>query len=209
MRVRDVNLMLARSATAAPSADPFTKPGWLLETKLDGYRLLAEKVDGRVELETRGRISANRQFPEIAGALAALPGSFILDGEVCCVDAHGIPVFEQLQAGRKRAPGNRLVYFVFDLLMLKGKDLRGSTLLDRKRALRRLIPSQHATLGYVDHIADGGFEVFERAVEMGLEGIVAKRAAGKYVGGRAWDWLKFKPKGYHVGWKRKPRAPSN
>jgi bifunctional non-homologous end joining protein LigD len=36
-----------------PRDRPFSKPGWVFELKMDGWRILAEKRDGEVTLRSR------------------------------------------------------------------------------------------------------------------------------------------------------------
>ena len=68
VRGEDVELMLATVAEA-----PFSRPGWLFELKYDGYRLLAEKRDGRARLFYRSGMLATDVFPEIARAIPRCP----------------------------------------------------------------------------------------------------------------------------------------
>src|SRR2546427_3523888 len=72
-------------------------PGWLFELKWDGVRLLALREQGRVELWARSGARGTERYPEIAVALAPLPGGgFPPDGEVVGPDAAGHPSFERL-----------------------------------------------------------------------------------------------------------------
>src|SRR3989441_5405874 len=68
VRVEDTALMLAETRE-----QPFSKPGWLFELKLDGYRLRAAREQGEARLLTRKGNDIAAAFPEIARALAALP----------------------------------------------------------------------------------------------------------------------------------------
>ena len=86
------------------------------------------------------------------------------------------------RAVRKR--GELVTYFAFDLLFHNGRDLRPLPLMERKRRLRKLIPSDHPRLRYVDHIEEEGEFVYKHAIANGLEGVVGKRADSPYVGGR-------------------------
>ena len=42
-----------------------------------------------------------------------------------------------------------------------------------------------SVLRYVEHLDDGGAEMFEHACRLGLEGIVSKRRDGRYRSGEA------------------------
>ncbi len=99
---------------------------------------------------------------------------------------------------RGRAVGKRgelVTYFAFDLLFLNGRDLRALPLLERKTRLRKLIGKDTPRLRYVDHIETEGELMFKHAVQIGIEGVVGKRADSPYIGGRSKHWLKTKPAG--------------
>ncbi|MGD8331589.1 MAG: DNA polymerase ligase N-terminal domain-containing protein, partial [Acidobacteriota bacterium] len=192
----DVELMLATVADV-----PFSRPGWLFELKYDGYRLLAEKRDGRAALYYRSGALATDVFPEITRAVTALPyDHLILDGEVTVPDEHGKPSFSRLQRrGRlSRAPDIAAAAVAlpaalscFDLLAFADYDLRGLPLERRKEALRMLLP-RSGPLQYADHVEERGEALYEQVVKMGLEGLVAKKAAARYRGGRSTSWLKIR-----------------
>ena len=114
----------------------------------------------------------------------------MLDGEVVALDAHGRSRFQLLQnAGRNSA---RLLYCVFDLLYLDGKDLRGKTLLERKAALERILPKS-PLLQYSAHVVREGLKAFARAKRASEEGVMAQLASGRYHSGtRTREWLKVK-----------------
>ena len=183
------------------NSPPFSREGWIFEFKYDGYRVLASKD----QLLTRNKKDATAWYPEVIGALKKLRGSFVIDGEVCVLDERGIPNFEEMRGRALRKQGQPVTFFAFDLLYLNGRDLRGLPLLKRKERLNTLIGPGSATLRYVDYIKTTGEAMFEYAVKIGLEGVVAKRADSPYVGERSKQWLKFKPAGYHDGWERPAR----
>jgi bifunctional non-homologous end joining protein LigD len=114
-----------------------------------------------------------KRFPPIADALAELKQPAILDGEIVALDEEGRPRFEWLvNRGPQRGT---LVYYVFDLLMLDGKDLRQLPLLKRKQRLARLLTG-HPRLPVVECIQNDGIAMFAGALALRVEGIVAKDA---------------------------------
>ena len=119
-----------------------------------------------------------------------LPASeAVLDGEIVAFDAKGVSDFQQLQAALSADDGAAsLVYEVFDLLFLNGKDLRDKPLEKRKAALETLkLPADRGLLRYSEHIVGAGTEAFAAAERQGLEGIISKRRDRPYVSGRGGD----------------------
>ncbi|MGP2492994.1 DNA ligase D [Mesorhizobium sp. PUT5] len=182
-------------ALATLKAHPPTAAGWVHEIKFDGYRLQAHIADGKARLLTRGGLDWTAKFGKtIPTALAALPASqAILDGELVVEGATGASDFSALQADLSEGRTDRFVFYLFDLLYLDGMDLRGSTLLDRKAALRRLMDGvPNEALRFSDHFDENGEMVLRHACRLSLEGVVSKRAGSKYVSGRGRDWIKSK-----------------
>ena len=106
---------------------------------------------------------------------------------------HGVPDFGALQADLSEGRSDRFSYYLFDLLHLDGKDLRGGALLDRKAALRTLLAdATDGALKYSEHFTDRGDLVLKHAARLGLEGIVSKLANAPYRSGRSKAWLKMK-----------------
>jgi bifunctional non-homologous end joining protein LigD len=77
-------------------------------------------------------------------------------------------------------------------MFLDGEDLRQLPLVERKLRLRAVMP-KHPLLPYSEHWPEHGKRLFREAEKLGLEGIMAKRAASQYLSGlRSKDWLKIK-----------------
>jgi len=184
---------------------PFTAAGWVFELKYDGYRLLAgHGAAGAVRLLFRSGRDATAEFPGLARAVAALPfASLVLDGEAVALDAAGRPSFALLQRRAQRGPaagaragggGAPLALFVFDLLACEGLDLRPLPLAARRAALRQVLAAAdpQGPLRLVEAVEERGEDLFAAIAGMGLEGLVAKRAASPYRAGRSADWLKVR-----------------
>ena len=114
-------------------------PNWEYEIKFDGYRALGIKSAGRVRLMSRNGNDFSARFPSIANALAKLPDDSIVDGEIVALDETGRPSFNVLQNYNHAA--TPLQFYAFDLLHLKGKNLRDRPLVNRRELLRaRVMP---------------------------------------------------------------------
>lgn len=182
-------LQLATLVSAPPEG-----PEWLHEQKFDGYRIVAELIDGRVRLLSRRFKDWTDHFPTVAAAVAALPvRRAILDGEVAAVQPDGRTSFQALQNGGR---GADVRYFVFDLLALDDDDLTARPLEARKDRLADLIRGAshdpRAVLRYSDHVAGQGAAFFGLACQRQLEGIISKRRDRPYRPGRGTDWQKTK-----------------
>ncbi len=179
-----------RPMLATLADQPFDDPGWVFETKWDGFRAIAMAEPGRALLYSRNLNDISKKYPAICQALAAIEHKTVLDGELVALDANGRSRFQLLQ-NAEREPA-RLLYCVFDLLYLDGKDLRGRKLLERKEALEEILPKSPLLL-YSAHVAGAGLKAFNRAKRLGEEGVMAKLATGRYHSGiRTREWLKVK-----------------
>ena len=194
--VGDTELMLAETAE-----QPFTKSGWLFELKLDGYRLRAAREGGEPLLLSRNWHDLAASFPEISRAVARLPyDHVVMDGEVVVLDDSGHPSFQRLQNRaklsrpleiRRAAVDAPATLYLFDLIAFGKYDLRPLPLVKRKAILAKIIPPA-GPLRYLEHFETKGEALYEQVLQLGLEGIVAKRADSTYRAGRSADWLKIR-----------------
>ena len=178
---------LALRAGAAPSGDT-----WLHEIKFDGYRLEARIENGKVTLLTRNRHDWTDRFTAVAEALTRLNvETALLDGEVVVEGDNGVTSFSELVADLKDGLSRRMIYYAFDLLHLNGVDLRGAALVDRKAVLARVLEGRrNGKVRFSAHVAGDGGVVMDKACQLGLEGIISKRADKPYRSGRSGDWIK-------------------
>ncbi|RCG23182.1 ATP-dependent DNA ligase [Streptomyces diacarni] len=176
----------------------FSAGGWVFERKLDGVRALAVREDGGERLLSRSGRRVNVTYPEIVEALAAQSrADFTVDGEIVAF-AGGRTDFSRLQQRMQlsterqaRASGVAVTYYVFDLLRLDGTDLTRLPLRTRKSLLRAALDFR-APLRFTPHRNEGGQQLLEEACAKGWEGLIAKRADGRYQPRRSSDWLKLK-----------------
>lgn len=179
--------MKARLTDAFPASGD-----WRVEIKLDGIRAVAVLAEGKTRLYSRNRLDLGGRFPEIVSALQDLAlRAAVLDGEVVALDAKGRSSFQLLQQrGKSSAP---LFYYLFDLLQLDGKDLKGAPLEARRGLLRELMEDVSEPLRFSADIRGESKLLIEQARKLGLEGLIVKRAGSTYEAGRrSGAWLKLK-----------------
>ncbi|HET6715194.1 MAG TPA: non-homologous end-joining DNA ligase [Actinomycetota bacterium] len=182
--------------------ETFDDPGWWFEPKLDGIRCLAELGTGETRLRTRTGRDATEQYPELHMVHELVDQvNAVIDGEIVAFDDVGRPSFEVLQQ-RMNLTGQRAIsraskttpvsLVAFDLLWLDGHDTTGLP-LEQRRELLELIVEQDHRLHVTAHVAGDGVSFTERAKELGLEGVMAKRLGSTYLPGRrTLDWRKIK-----------------
>jgi DNA ligase D-like protein (predicted ligase) len=177
---------------------PFSDPAWIFETKLDGQRSLLFRHVDEIRLMTRNRKDRTSHYPDLEqAARRGIGADLIADGEIVAFDGARTS-FSRLQGRMQNArPSAALVakqpviYYLFDLVWLDGRDLRSLPLGDRKDLLREAIAFDDP-IRYSDHLEEDGELGLRAACEQGLEGLIAKRAASTYVAGRSREWLKLK-----------------
>ena len=153
---------------ATLTQERFSGPEWIFEQKFDGIRLLAYKKGADVQLFSRNHLP--QDLPAVQHAIERLPhNELILDGEITW--------------GR----GN-VVYHVFDILWLDGRNVTTLPLEERQELLAKLAfkePLHRVTV--IDDVSP-----WERAQREGWEGVIAKRRGSIYEHRRSKEWLKMK-----------------
>ena len=167
-------------------------PNWEYEIKFDGYRALGIKSAGRVRLMSRNGNDFSARFPSIANALAKLPDDSIVDGEIVALDETGRPSFNVLQNYNHAA--TPLQFYAFDLLHLKGKNLRDRPLVNRRELLRaRVMPRMQGEVLFSETLETTAAEIVAAVKKQGLEGVIAKRRDSRYEPGRrSGAWVKMR-----------------
>jgi bifunctional non-homologous end joining protein LigD len=191
--------MLASAAAQLPQG-----AGWSYEVKFDGYRTLALKDGQRVKLLSRNLKDATRLYPSVARQVARLHSESVLfDGEIVAVDEEGRPSFQALH----HQTVHTLVYYVFDVLHLDGRDLTATPLDERREMLAQVLKGSRLLRS---EALPGTPSQIEKAVrELHLEGVVAKRRNSRYEPGkrsRSWVKVKFNRRQEFVVGGYKPNA---
>jgi DNA ligase D-like protein (predicted ligase) len=183
---------------ATLTGEAFTRPGWLFEPKLDGVRCLGLRSGRQLQLISRNQKLLNTKYPELVKALESQgPASFLVDGEIVAFEG-GVTSFAKLQQRMQvEHPSGELRikvpvwFYLFDVLMLEGFEIRQLPLRERKRLLANDFQFKDP-LRMTEHRETNGEDYFREACRKGWEGIIAKNADSVYVSGRSADWLKFK-----------------
>ena len=164
---------------------------WEYQLKLDGYRAVAFKTGGTLHLRSRNNNDFTVRYPAIARGLAKLPDETVIDGEVVALDEDGRPSFNALQNYSAGAP---VLYYVFDVMVLGGRDVRGETLEVRKALLKqKIIPKLAEPVRYTGELEAGLRDLIHSVKAQRLEGLVAKRRNSRYEPGlRSGAWMKMR-----------------
>ena len=179
--------MLLLRAELLPSGEQ-----WSYELKLDGYRAIAFKRNGAVHLRSRNDNDFNGRYPGVVQALQHLPDNTVIDGEIVAFDEEGRPSFHALQNyGSSPAA---VVYYVFDVMVCAGQDVRREPLQTRREWLeKKVLPTLAEPVRYSAPL-DADLPVLIQSVKAhGLEGLVAKRCTSIYEPGlRSGAWMKMR-----------------
>jgi ATP-dependent DNA ligase len=184
--------MEARTESDLPEQDG----GWRYEPKWDGFRCLAFKEREAVELRAKSGKALGRFFPEIVAALREIViPRFVIDGELV-IEIDGCLSFDALQLRLHPAASRieklsaqtpaRLV--LFDMLAAPdGNTLTGQPLRERREALEMFMRQAGASprlalSPFTDDHAQAE-RWLEQSGEGWFDGVVAKRADGRYLSG--------------------------
>jgi bifunctional non-homologous end joining protein LigD len=145
-----------------------------------------------VQLRSRNDNDFSAKYPAIVKALAALPDESVIDGEVVALDESGRPSFNILQNyGSSKGP---ILYYVFDVLVLAGRDVMGMPLSARRDLLDRHILSKLGEAVRESPELRAGLNDLVASVRaQGFEGLVAKHRDSRYEPGqRSGSWQKMR-----------------
>jgi len=165
---------------------------WQYELKLDGYRTIAVKQNGDIDLFSRNGASFNSKFPSVVQALETLRiKRFILDGEIVALDERGRHSFALLQNIKtSKAP---LRFYVFDLLHIDNENLARKILEKRRNRLENEFTGLPNTMELSPILFGEARDVLAHVKKFEFEGVIAKRLDSVYVPGKTSDtWQKQK-----------------
>ncbi len=164
---------------------------WEYELKLDGYRAVAFKRGGKVHLRSRNDNDFAERYPTVLHGLTRLPDDTVIDGELVAFGDDGRPSFNAMQ---NAGAASTIVYYVFDVMVLRGRDVMRET-LDARRTLleRHVVPRLSEPVRYTGELNANLHDLIASVKSHGLEGLVAKRRNSPYEPGlRSGAWRKMR-----------------
>ncbi|HZI79539.1 MAG TPA: ATP-dependent DNA ligase [Vicinamibacterales bacterium] len=185
-----VEPMLAKLAAELPPDGGH----FLFEPKWDGFRAIVFRGGGDVFIQSRDLRPLDRYFPELHDLfLERLPDGCVVDGEIVIATPDGLD-FDALQmrlhpAASRAAKLSRdspAAFVAFDLLAVGGGDVREAAQEERRARLEQLIGGAGEPIHLTPMTRDRtvAAEWLQRFEGAGLDGVVAKPAAGAYQPGK-------------------------
>ena len=201
---RPIRMMLAQRLNSAKEIiDQMGKV--VVEYKYDGMRLQIHKNGDKVSLYTRNLERITDQYPDVVkyAQQNIKVQSAILEGECVTVDPAGymLPFQELMHRRRKYEIDDKVKEFpvhmyLFDALLIDGKDMMTKGLLERRNSLKNSIKETDDFKLSHAMISDNVVEIekfFESSIENGCEGLMMKDMNSTYqAGARGWSWVKLK-----------------
>jgi DNA ligase D-like protein (predicted ligase) len=165
---------------------------WEYQLKLDGYRAVAFKAGGRIHLRSRNDNDFSTRYPSVVRGLARLPDETVIDGEVVALDHDGRPSFGALQNASSAQAA--IVYYVFDVMVLDGRDITSEPLSVRRELLEQeVLPLLADPVRYTGSLDASLSDLIHAVTTQGFEGLVAKRRNSRYESGlRTGAWMKMR-----------------
>jgi bifunctional non-homologous end joining protein LigD len=157
-------------------------------------RLPSTSLQGRQRCATYLAQHKPLNHPQLLDSLKLLAvEQVILDGEIVALDEKGRSSFQPLQDYKSSEQRVPLVYYVFDLLFVDGKDLRKEPLLARRKLLIDILKKAPSNIRLSEGLNGSKEDLLRVAQEFGLEGLVAKKPNSVYESGRrSGAWVKYK-----------------
>ena len=188
VKARFIKPMLLLSTDRLPD----DRSKWEYQLKLDGYRAIAFKTGNTLHLRSRNDNDFSRRYPAVLRGLAKLPDETVIDGEIVALDEDGRPSFNALQISI--GSETSVVFYVFDLIVLSGRDMSAEPLTARRELLeRKVLPTLADPVRYAGILEASLRDLIHAVKTQGFEGLVAKRCNSRYESGlRSGAWMKMR-----------------
>jgi DNA ligase-1 len=199
--------MLAAQAECVEAALRTHEGQSAFEMKLDGARvqihMQQKNGESQIRIYSRRLTDVTTSLPDLIEVVRnqIIVQSCILEGEVLAVDHEGRPFpFQHLMRRFRRVRNVEqmvdeipVTLYLFDLLMLNDKVLIDTPYTNRRKQLARIRGKIPLVEQLIPSNADQAKAFFEKTVQIGHEGLMAKRLDSLYQPGiRGKAWLKVK-----------------
>jgi len=180
----------------------------LAEYKYDGERIQVHKDRETIVLFSRRQERITDQYPDVVefARQNIAANRCVVEGECVAVDPSTgkMRPFQELMQRRRKTDVDRVKelvpagIFFFDILYLEDRDVTALPMLERRSLLEKIVRKSdrvNLTTGEIIDNPEGLSTFFQRAVESGAEGIIAKavhKESRYQAGSRSWLWIKLK-----------------
>lgn len=204
---KPIRPMLAQNAASVKDALIEMGGEAAFEIKYDGARVQVHKDGSKVVIYSRRLENVTKSVPEVVEAIkqALKPEKVIVEGELVAVGEGGRPRPFQYVLRRFRRKYNieemiekiPLELNLFDVVFVDGESLIETKFIDRRKKLEEIV-EQSEKIKLAEQLITKKVEeaeaFYKRALELGHEGLMAKRLDAIYEpGNRGKKWLKIKP----------------
>nr|MDO8082719.1 ATP-dependent DNA ligase [Candidatus Freyarchaeota archaeon] len=203
-----VRMMLAQRLSTPEEILEKMQGECAVEYKLDGERVQAHKNDGKVNLFSRRLENITEQYPDIAELVKEnmIPERVIVEGEIVAIDPQTgelLPFQTLMRRRRKYGIKEAKEEFpaslnLFDILLVDKTDYTTKTYPERRKKLEEITKKNDRIKPVEAEIVNNSKDIetfFEKAIESGCEGLVAKSIQPDSIyeaGSRGFKWIKFK-----------------
>ena len=205
---RPIRMMLAqRLATPEEILEKLGGLGWC-EFKLDGERTQCHKEKDKVTLFSRRLENITKMYPDVVNAVLEMfkEDDVVIEGEIVPIDPNSgeILPFQELMHRRRKYDIETMMQkistrlYLFDLLYLNGEDFTNKPFKERAEKLRFIVHNNENIVAVpylLTNDPENLFEFFQKALNMGSEGLVIKSISQDAIyraGARSWLWIKLK-----------------
>nr|NIM45668.1 ATP-dependent DNA ligase [Nitrososphaeria archaeon]NIN53056.1 ATP-dependent DNA ligase [Nitrososphaeria archaeon]NIQ33641.1 ATP-dependent DNA ligase [Nitrososphaeria archaeon] len=183
-----------------------TRDNVAVEVKYDGARVQIHLRDGTVKIFSRRLTEVTKSLPDVVEMVKSkvYTQEAVLEGEVVGIDSRGKPLpFQYLmrrfrrilriEEAVKKIP---IELHLFDILYINGEMLIHKPYSERYLTLEKVADIQVLTERLVTEDIREAKALYQRAIEMGHEGVMVKNLESPYIlGRRGKHWLKVKKVG--------------
>src|SRR5437899_5591272 len=202
-----IGMMLATPVLELAEVGQRFPPPYVVEDKYDGIRAQVHKAGDKVELYSRTFDRITNRYPELVPPLLAIPGTYVIDGEVLAfAEGRAVPFTDfQTRLGRKNVADELRTKLpstlvAFDILERDGRALLDASFDERQKILRAVPIVPPVIFAERLRLESSGEELvatlnreFTAARERGNEGLMVKDPRSPYrPGRRGMEWLKVK-----------------